>query len=318
MRENMPGFTTHYLFGEYIYKKILPDTPRLKRIIKKYRNIYNLGLEGPDVFFYYLPSILEWGINLGSVLHERRTGEFFENFISYIRNIEKTKEKEILYSYLAGFLGHYLLDCNCHPYIYDITQYNPLKKPPIEYHGRHMSLERNMDTLLLKRWKKTVPSVFRNYRAIKITKKEQDILTELLAFIIPKTYHKKLKRFTIKKSITTFYMGSKWLCDKNGKKKRRTEKIEKKIFGFSFLSSIITADEVENREDIFNLSHKEWSNPWDRKKKSRDSFFELMKTAAKEYKEIIGILEKAIRREETFGEIKKRIGNRSYHSGFEV
>ena len=33
----MPGFTTHYLFGEYIYKKILPDTPRLKRIIKKYR-----------------------------------------------------------------------------------------------------------------------------------------------------------------------------------------------------------------------------------------------------------------------------------------
>ena len=101
-------------------------------------------------------------------------------------------------------------------------------------------------------------------------------------------------------------------------KKRRTEKIEKKIFGFSFLSSIITADEVENREDIFNLSHKEWSNPWDRKKKSRDSFFELMKTAAKEYKEIIGILEKAIRREETFGEIKKRIGNRSYHSGFEV
>ena len=43
-----------------------------------------------------------------------------------------------------------------------------------------------------------------------------------------------------------------------------------------------------------------------------------MKTAAKEYKEIIGILEKAIRREETFGEIKKRIGNRSYHSGFEV
>ena len=49
----MPGFTTHYILGTKAYN----DMPQnnLKFIIAKYRWLYQLGLQGPDMFFYNLP-----------------------------------------------------------------------------------------------------------------------------------------------------------------------------------------------------------------------------------------------------------------------
>lgn len=45
----MPGFTTHYILGMKAYN----DMPQnnLKFIIAKYRWLYQLGLQGPDMFF---------------------------------------------------------------------------------------------------------------------------------------------------------------------------------------------------------------------------------------------------------------------------
>ena len=43
----MPGFTTHYILGMKAYN----DMPQnnLKFIIAKYRWLYQLGLQGPDI-----------------------------------------------------------------------------------------------------------------------------------------------------------------------------------------------------------------------------------------------------------------------------
>lgn len=50
----MPGFTTHYVLGMKAYN----DMPQnnLKFIIAKYRWLYQLGLQGPDMFFITCPS----------------------------------------------------------------------------------------------------------------------------------------------------------------------------------------------------------------------------------------------------------------------
>ena len=49
----MPGFTTHYILGMKAYND-LPNN-QLKYIIAKYRWLYQLGLQGPDMFFYNIP-----------------------------------------------------------------------------------------------------------------------------------------------------------------------------------------------------------------------------------------------------------------------
>ena len=43
----MPGFTTHYILGMKAYND-MPQTS-LKFIIAKYRWLYQLGLQGPDI-----------------------------------------------------------------------------------------------------------------------------------------------------------------------------------------------------------------------------------------------------------------------------
>ena len=51
----VPGFTTHYLFGVKAYND-LPNN-YLKHVISKYRWLYQLGLQGPDIFFL---SVRNW------------------------------------------------------------------------------------------------------------------------------------------------------------------------------------------------------------------------------------------------------------------
>ena len=50
----MPGFVTHYLFGEEIYHQLKCNFQ--KKNLFYNRSAYAFGLQGPDLFFYYLPS----------------------------------------------------------------------------------------------------------------------------------------------------------------------------------------------------------------------------------------------------------------------
>ncbi len=72
----MPGFTTHYILGMKAYN----DMPQnnLKFIIAKYRWLYQLGLQGPDMFFYNLPVLRHRDHrNVGSYMHEHHVNDFF-------------------------------------------------------------------------------------------------------------------------------------------------------------------------------------------------------------------------------------------------
>ena len=48
----MPGFTTHYLFGLNSFREL--EEPDLVSCIRKFPHAFCMGLQGPDIFFYYL------------------------------------------------------------------------------------------------------------------------------------------------------------------------------------------------------------------------------------------------------------------------
>ena len=110
----MPGFTTHYLFGVGAYKRL--PSPKIRRIIRTNHSAFSLGLQGPDVFFYYLPSYVLHAINLGALAHDRDTGAFFSNLLQSCL-LFKGNERKVssAHAYLCGFMGHYTEDCNARP-----------------------------------------------------------------------------------------------------------------------------------------------------------------------------------------------------------
>ena len=98
----MPGFTTHYIFGMKSYNDL--PTNQLKFIIAKYRWLYQLGVQGPDMFFYNIPVLRHRDYrNVGSYMHEHHVQDFFSCCLKHLSSIASRQQREQGIAYLAGF-----------------------------------------------------------------------------------------------------------------------------------------------------------------------------------------------------------------------
>ena len=106
----MPATYAHYKFGKKVYRALPGE---LREMIKENKAAYLLGLHGPDLLFYY-HSYSKNRINqLGVKMHEETARSFFEK----ARKQYQKRPNYVLLSYLCGFMCHYMLDSECHPYI---------------------------------------------------------------------------------------------------------------------------------------------------------------------------------------------------------
>lgn len=317
----MPGFSTHYLFGLNTYKHL--DEFEIKKRIHKNHAAYSLGLQGPDIFFYFLPSYLIHEDNIGAITHEKRIGAFLHYLIESRKLFPDSEEHKIAEAYIAGFLGHYLLDTYCHPYIYCKSRF---EEKTARYHGAHMRLEVDIDSELLQLYKHKAPSRFRQESTIMLTPLQRRTIASLLHYVYAKTYPELgIWRSTINLSIRSMQLGTRFLRDSSGQKKVLLRKLEGITLGYPLLSSMIPSDSLTFSLDPLNLLHKKWHNPWDKSFTSTASFFDLMENAQQEYASVLKQLFHAFscfphskEEQKCIAALKERLGNNSYHSGLDI
>jgi len=129
----MPSNYAHYRFGAAALDAMPGD---IRRTVKRYRRLYDMGLHGPDIFFYYNPLWKTKSGALGSRLHRQTGKEFFGRICRRLRT-EPVPEAE---AYLYGLLCHYALDTACHPFV--------LEQARLETAG-HIEIETEFDRFLL-------------------------------------------------------------------------------------------------------------------------------------------------------------------------
>ena len=145
----MPDFWTHILGGELVTKE-MKDTEEKKYVamINNHQELFNLGCEGPDIFFYndFWPWISEKrGAEIGDKLHQEQIKKLFATSLNFLKNHQDNENFPQLFAYLSGFIVHYALDKRIHPFIYQETNNFP----------EHKNLEINIDTYLTnKYWNK--------------------------------------------------------------------------------------------------------------------------------------------------------------------
>lgn len=107
----MPTTYAHWRFGDRCIAT-LPE--ELQEIINKNRDIFNFGVHGPDIFFYY-DCLKHNDVNkFGSNMHDIP----FNETLKAIRPIyKKIDDKQAAVSYILGFICHFTLDSYCHGYI---------------------------------------------------------------------------------------------------------------------------------------------------------------------------------------------------------
>ncbi|MBQ3330939.1 MAG: zinc dependent phospholipase C family protein [Ruminococcus sp.] len=122
----MPDIVVHTNFGSKIARKLELEIDR---------DIYNFGLLGPDPYLFYHFYMKPFGNRVNkysSVMHREHTGEFLTELA------KRAKDDEDVFAYLAGFLCHYALDSDTHPYI---------NRKAKNSAAMHMAIEHKLDKL---------------------------------------------------------------------------------------------------------------------------------------------------------------------------
>lgn len=129
----MPAVYAHYRMGV----ALLPTMPAdVRRTIQRFRRLFDVGLHGPDIFFYYNPVMRSTLGALGSKFHGQTGREFFQRTC----RIARLEKSEAAQAYLYGVLCHYVLDSFCHPFV----QEQATRGPAI-----HTQIEAEFDRFLL-------------------------------------------------------------------------------------------------------------------------------------------------------------------------
>lgn len=325
----MPGFTTHYIGGILTYKEF--PICQLKESISSYKSVYQLGLQGPDIFLYNLLDLLpKTHPPLGTYMHTKHTGAFIHNCLKHIISASK-KEQNLLLAYLSGFLCHYCLDSQCHPYIYSKSGYHhktyEYTKNSINprYYSHHLSLETIIDSLILERYPDCFPIDFPQKQKPILHPESIQIIAELLSSCIYKTYSIWASPRLIRHTIKSFIFENKCLSSLKNRRSR-IQQLEEKCLGYPLLSSLIPSNNTDNTFDALNLNASIWHSPWQPSVSKNDTFLTLFHHGIKKCTDQLNILNSyllSIRDGFIYSQdqcilYKKfidMVGNLSYHSG---
>jgi len=131
----MPALYTHNRFGADVTEHLEDE---LKDIIKKHYTQFRIGLQGPDIFFFYRPWKKCEVSKCGYDMHDEYADSFFEKAIEVIRKKGRNSRE---YAYILGFICHFTLDSECHPYVEKMVK---------EIQVGHIEIEGELEKYLLR------------------------------------------------------------------------------------------------------------------------------------------------------------------------
>lgn len=186
----MPAHYAHYRFGKQILAQMPAD---VKRVVQRFRRMFDMGLQGPDIFFYYNPFLKTAIGDLGHGFHCETGREFFGRVCA----VAKTEPAK---AYLYGVLAHYCLDSVCHPYVGKIVDIGE---------AGHVAFESEFERYLLVLDKEPSPHTYDLSSRMKLTRGECETVAE---FYPPSTGG------NVRQSIRFMAFATKFLANPNREK----------------------------------------------------------------------------------------------------
>ncbi|MDR0957610.1 MAG: zinc dependent phospholipase C family protein [Clostridiales bacterium] len=315
----MPGLISHYLCADITANSQKTDK-ELIGTINSNREIYNIGAQGPDVFFYYLPGLIRQKTRgLGSEMHKSGFGEFFKTACLTIKKMPDGAEKNAAIAYVCGYLTHYALDCAAHPYIYYKSGFRkkgtPIKN--IKHTMFHRRLETNIDTLLLKILTDMKPSDKKLWQLLYAKKRTKRPVSGFLSNCIKEAYGTDISTGQVSSAMGYMSFVTRIIQSKTGKRKRVIEAIEDATASERIVSCMIHENNITDGIDYLNVAKKPWFKPWDAVNEITSSFCELFDEGVKNATELIQMFYSYCTGNYPLEQLLKFAGDRSFASGVE-
>ena len=311
----MPATVTHAYFAEDVYDT-LPDS--IKSLVSPSR-VRMFGQSSDPLMFYNLFN-LKCGKDirkLDKIFHSSKTRKYFITLINYIKNNNLSSDGDVS-SFLVGFICHYVLDSNIHPYVfYKTGLFKKCDSNTYKYNNLHAFMETFFDNYLIRQKENINPYKFNIGKFCFDTRRFSNDLVKTIDYSFKSTYkvsnmgniyYKALRQ--MKFSLNTFRK------DRYGIKKFVYKLVDtftpRSMFRFEAISYHYP---LYDRHNFLNSDHSMWRNPLVYDITSCESFLDLYLRSLKEARNIIVDTFKYINGEDI--DLDSIFTNKSYVTGLD-
>lgn len=318
----MPGFVTHELFGMDVFRRMADGN--VKKYIQANVASFRLGLQGPDLLFYDVFSMIhEDHRNVGAYMHDHRVGCFFAGFLRRLKTLQG-EEQQIATAYLAGFLCHHAADRFCHPYIYARAGHR-LDSGERGSFPLHARLENEIDAELMRRLRGKKVTELRQSDAFCLPKRQREAVAMQFGSVLREVFGdlcrgkgRRLSPWYVKLCIRLGTVEARLQMDRKGRKTAGVERLERVFHIPHIASSKFIAPRKPVVEDCLNLQRRPWRNPWNTEMVSHATLLELYEQAENCMYRELNALEDFLKGKDDGVCLLALIGDASYHSGLPV
>ena len=307
----MPGFLTHYIGGQSVLEVA---GSKISGYIAPISKLYNLGTQGPDIFFYYIPGFITARIRgVGTQMHDSGLGQYFMYMADFIKNSKSPAQRQILFAYTAGFLVHYAVDVHTHGYVFGRTYDPPI--PRIKESTRHRHFETSIDVLMLSRMYNRKPGDYNQWQLISPEKIHLRVAAAAMSQAIREVYNRNIGSVDVYGAMGQMARFTKYLQSNSGRRKRWLGHAEDMTIGSRNISALIHMNEVTDGYDYLNLQKSAWSPPWAGEETCTKSFIELFEAAIADASSMVKALYAYMHNSLSREELADTILNRSLKTG---
>lgn len=277
----MPALQTHYTFAKV--NAVNKDRKNFGALV--------LGSQGPDPLFFVgqLPWVKrknpKFANAFGVGLHHR---DFSELYFAMIEYASKSEHKELLFDFIEGLFMHYVLDRNCHPYVFSVTGFDVPGDEKIVgkyYMSYHTRIESAIDMIyagnngLYKKFPKDNLNLVSDSDLMEISKMwyEANKATFKYENIEPDTFFIGVKDYL---AVMKFLNNARWF---------KRWFVKTFIGEYSSGYALIYPKDLKKRYgdvDFMNEKKEAWPDPVSGEMRN-ESFMELVEKAKNEYLELV-------------------------------
>lgn len=310
----MPATITHAYFMKDLYE-VLPDNITSKIDLNRSKMF---AQSTDSIMFYNLLSIKP-SHNLRKFqyyFHTHKTNDFFIHLLDYVK--EHNIDDKDTYSFIVGFITHFVLDSNIHPYIiYKTGFFDKKKKETYKYNGIHHFMETFLDNDLIKRRENTDPYKFNISKFCFDTKKFSNDLNNTIDYTFYTTFNIKNMSYKYYRSLKQMKTYLRlFRMDRFGIKKFFYKIIDtftpRSMFRFEAVSYHLP---LEDKHNYLNNNHTMWKNPVDDNITSTESFVDLYLRSLEEARNISIKIFEYLNGKDI--DLKSLFLNKSYTSGLD-
>ena len=265
----MADFVSHHLFGEQALT-VFPAS--VQQLVASHPVSFRWGCQGPDPLFYrkiLLGSPLH---KLGNRMHSEKTDELFAAFARAVHCLTGDAH-EIASAYFYGFVCHYALDSEIHPYVYCRQEQIRSADAKLSGSAVHCQIESDIDYLLYERVHHAPVTGFDPAAHYALAPEEKAVLSVLLHAVLQKVYAVRVPVCDLRRSFDEMLAWECFLYSDSRAVYRGAQKLER----MAGRGALLTGHMKIERPgwDALNEQHAPWCNLWKPDEQRTESVPEL-------------------------------------------